>query len=194
MTVALLSGATSGALHAVTGPDHLLSLGPAVLRAPQRARRIGLLWGAGHALGTLLLALPLLLLAELVELSFLANAGDRLAGVALLATAAWSWRGARAPTSTDDGAARSPLWVGLVHGLTGASALLLVLPSAIGGGALRAAAYLVAFAIGSMLAMAALTQAIGRVGGALEPRWVQVAQRTLLLGAVLLGSAWLLGG
>jgi nickel/cobalt transporter (NicO) family protein len=194
MTVALLSGATSGALHAVTGPDHLLSLGPAVLRAPQRARRIGLLWGAGHALGTLLLALPLLLLAELVELSFLANAGNRLAGVALLVTAAWSWRGARAPTSTDDGAARSPLWVGLVHGLTGASALLLVLPSAIGGGALRAAAYLVAFAIGSMLAMAALTQAIGRVGGALEPRWVQVAQRTLLLGAVLLGSAWLLGG
>jgi nickel/cobalt transporter (NicO) family protein len=194
MTVALLSGATSGALHAVTGPDHLLSLGPAVLRAPQRARRIGLLWGAGHALGTLLLALPLLLLAELVELSFLANAGNRLAGVALLVTAAWSWRGARAPTSTDDGAARSPLWVGLVHGLTGASALLLVLPSAIGGGAFRAATYLVAFAIGSMLAMAALTQAIGRVGGALEPRWVRAAQRTLLLGAVLLGSVWLLGG
>lgn len=206
MTVALLSGAASGASHAVTGPDHLLSLGPAVLRAPRRASRIGLSWGAGHALGTLLLALPLLLLAELVELSFLSKVGDRLAGFALLVTAAWSWRSARAREHADSStvanaganvaasATQSPLWVGLVHGLTGASALLLVLPSAFGGGTLRAAVYLVAFAIGSMLAMAALTHALGRVGGALEPRWVQVAQRALSLGALLLGGVWLIGG
>lgn len=194
MTVALLSGATSGALHAVTGPDHLLSLGPAVLRAPRQASRIGLLWGAGHALGTLLLALPLLLVAHLVHLSFLASGGNRLAGAALLLTAAWSWRSARAQVRDDAPDGRSPLWVGLVHGLTGASALLLVLPSALGGSSLRAALYLVAFALGSMLAMAVLTHALGRLGGLLQPQLVARAQRALLLGAALLGSWWLLAG
>lgn len=194
MTVAILSGATSGALHAVTGPDHLLSLGPAVLRTPRAASRIGLLWGAGHALGTLLLALPLLVLAHLVELSFLASAGDRIAGAALLATAAWSWHSAQSHTAAGGGETRSPLWVGLVHGLTGASALLLVLPSALGGSTLRAAVYLVAFALGSMLAMGALTHAIGRLGGVLQPRLVAQAQRVLLAGAAALGSYWLIAG
>jgi nickel/cobalt transporter (NicO) family protein len=194
MTVAILSGATSGALHAVTGPDHLLSLGPAVLRAPRAASRIGLLWGAGHAMGTLLLALPLLALAQLVQLSLLASAGNRVAGAALLATAAWSWRSARTRVSPTDAETRSPLWVGLLHGVTGASALLLVLPSALGGGALRSVIYLVAFALGSMFAMAALTHTLGRLGGLLEPRVVAKAQRALLVAAALLGSFWLLFG
>lgn len=194
MTVAILSGATSGALHAVTGPDHLLSLGPAVLRAPRAASRIGFLWGAGHALGTLALALPLLVLAQWVKLSLLASAGNRLAGAALLVTALWSWRSAKAPVLATEAKARSPLWVGLLHGITGASALLLVLPSALAGSAPRAVVYLVAFAVGSTLAMAALTHALGKVGGRLEPRVVARSQRALLLGAALLGSLWLACG
>ncbi|MDF3070070.1 MAG: hypothetical protein K0R38_5671 [Polyangiaceae bacterium] len=194
MTVAILSGATSGALHAVTGPDHLLSLGPAVLRAPSVARRIGLLWGAGHALGTLLLALPLLVLTQVVHLSFLASAGNRVAGAALVATAAWSWRSSRTRASSGEPDSRSPLWVGLLHGLTGASALLLVLPGALGGSTLRAVVYLIAFAVGSMLAMGALTQALGRVGGHLEPRLVAKVQRALLIGALLIGTSWLVVG
>lgn len=194
MTVAILSGATSGALHAVTGPDHLLSLGPAVLRAPRAASRIGLLWGAGHALGTLLLALPLLVLAQLVQLSFLASAGNRVAGAALLVTAAWSWHASRARAEASTVDARSPLWVGLIHGVTGASALLLVLPSALGGSTLRAVVYLLAFALGSTLAMGALTHALGKVGGLLKPQVVSTAQRVLLVGAALLGSSWLLAG
>ncbi len=194
MTVAILSGATSGALHAVTGPDHLLSLGPAVLRAPRAASRIGLLWGAGHALGTLLLALPLLVLAHWVQLSFLASAGDRIAGAALLVTAAWSWRSAQSRAAGEGADTRSPLWVGLIHGLTGASALLLVLPSALSGSTVRAASYLIAFALGSMLAMGALTHTLGRVGGHLEPKLVGKLQRVLLGGAAALGSFWLLHG
>lgn len=194
MTVAILSGATSGALHAVTGPDHLLSLGPAVLRAPRAASRIGLLWGAGHALGTLLLALPLLVLAHLVELSFLASVGDRLAGAALLVTAAWSWRAAKARAFAGAADTRSPVWVGLLHGVTGASALLLLLPSALSGSTLRAVTYLVAFALGSTVAMGALTHALGRVGGLLPPRAVAKAQRALLGGAAALGSFWLFFG
>jgi hypothetical protein len=45
VTTALLYGASSGALHAVTGPDHLLALGPVVLKRPNRSFAVGLSWG-----------------------------------------------------------------------------------------------------------------------------------------------------
>ena len=192
MTIAILSGASSGALHAVTAPDHLLSLGSAALRAPSTAGRIGLVWGAGHALGTLLLSLPLLALAQLAHISWFATVGDRLAGLALIAMAAWSWRSLRNEAGQAQGEARSPFWVGLVHGVTGAGALLLVLPTALSGNAWRALLYLVAFAIGSTLAMALLTRAIGHVGHLLNQKRLRTLQQTLLWGAVTLGSSWLL--
>jgi nickel/cobalt transporter (NicO) family protein len=191
MTVAMLSGATAGALHAVTGPDHLLSLGPAALRAPASAGRIGLFWGAGHALGTLLLSLPLLTLAHMVHASWFAAVGDRLAGLALIAVAAWSWHSVR-DAGHSQGEARNPFWVGLVHGVTGAGALLLVLPTALSGEAWRALLYLAAFAIGSTVAMALLTHVIGRVGHLLDQKRLRTLQQTLLFGAVALGSSWLL--
>jgi nickel/cobalt transporter (NicO) family protein len=192
MTIAILSGASSGALHAVTGPDHLLSLGPAALRAPTVAGRIGLFWGAGHALGTLLLSLPLLALAQLAHVSWFASVGDRLAGFALIAMAAWSWRNLRSNARQAQRDTRSPFWVGLMHGVTGAGALLLVLPTALSGDVGRALPYLAAFAIGSTLAMALLTRAVGRVGHLLDQKRLRTLQQTLIYGAFALGSSWLL--
>lgn len=194
MTIALLSGASSGALHAVTGPDHLLSLGPVALRSPHTAGRVGLNWGIGHALGTLLLSLPLLVLAQLTQIAALAAYSNRLAGLALLATAAWSWRaGRRKTTSPGVTEARSPLWVGLVHGVTGAGALVLLLPNVLSGSLSRSLVYLLAFAVGSTLVMALLTLLIGRFGAKLSATAVERIQRVLLSGAVLLGVAWLAG-
>lgn len=200
MTVAILSGASSGAIHAVTGPDHLLSLGPAALSAPRAAGRLGLVWGAGHALGTLLLSLPLLLLAQLVHLSSLAAISTRLAGLALLASAAWSWHSSRGPrasaagTLATAGARSSTFWIGLVHGVTGAGSLLMLLPNALGPSLLRSALYLSAFAAGSTLAMAILTRTIGQLGHALKANTLRRVQHALLLGAAVLGSVWLIVG
>ena len=122
MTGAMLFGASSGALHAVTGPDHVLSLGPLVLEGRGSPWRIGLRWGLGHAIGTLLLALPVLWLTQAVHLPWLAAVGDKLAGLALMGTAAWSFYQARGHAAA--GGQRfggSALLVGLVHGLTGAA-------------------------------------------------------------------------
>jgi nickel/cobalt transporter (NicO) family protein len=197
MSVALLSGASSGALHAITGPDHLLSLGPAALRSPGTARRIGLQWGIGHALGTSLLSLPLLFVVQGAHVTALvaalAASSNRLAGLALLATAAWSWRSAKRRFAAAAVETRHPLWVGLVHGVTGAGALLLVLPNLLSGDIVRCLAYLLAFAVGSTLMMMLFTQAIARFGAALAATTVARLQRGLLCGAAALGSAWLLG-
>jgi hypothetical protein len=71
MTSTVLFGASSGALHAVTGPDHVLSLGPIVLGSRRSPWRVGLCWGLGHAVGTLLLSLPFLWLSHAVQLPLL---------------------------------------------------------------------------------------------------------------------------
>jgi len=49
-----------------------------------------------------------------------------------------------------------------------------------------------AFAVGSTLAMALLTRAIGRVGHLIDPKRLRALQQALLCGAVALGSSWLL--
>jgi nickel/cobalt exporter len=194
MTATILYGASSGVLHAVTGPDHVLSLGSVALRHPRGSARIGLQWGVGHGLGTLLLAVPLVLLSGLVQtslISALAAWGERIAGLALLAAAAfsfWSLRHTAAAAAVD---ARSPLWVGVVHGITGASSLLMLMPVLLSGALQLTLIYLAAFSIGSTLAMVALTATIAKLGTRLSSRVIGVSQRVIALAAAGLGLYWL---
>lgn len=194
MTGAMLFGASSGALHAVTGPDHVLSLGPMVLEGRRSPWRIGLRWGLGHAIGTLLLALPVLWLTQVAHLPWLASVGDKLAGLALMATAGWSFYQARGQASAP-GTLRfggSALLVGLVHGLTGAASLMLVVPMLASGSGLSSAAFLFAFALGSTLGMAALTALLARLGSRLAPQVVRRSRLLLCAASAALGLFWLL--
>jgi hypothetical protein len=194
MALAALIGVSSGAVHAVTGPDHVLSLGPAALRRKRAPWNLGLTWGAGHALGTLLLALPILLLARAAHLAQVAAMSDRIAGAALLGMAAWSARNLRVGTAIECAeSSRSPLLVGFIHGITGAAALVVMLPMLASGSLPVTFAYLGGFALGSTLAMGALTSALALLGGHLRDRVIGIAQRTLLVGAAVLGLVWLAG-
>ena len=191
MTVAILYGAGSGALHAVTGPDHVLSLGPVALQRPERSFRIGVAWGVGHALGTLLLALPVLLLARYAQLPALAAWGDRLAGVALLVAAAFAWR-SRAQAGDPARDAARPMLVGLIHGVSGAGSLLLVLPVLVSGSLPNTLLFLLAFALGSTLAMALLTTLIAKLGARLSQPVLARARSAMSIFAALLGVYWIL--
>lgn len=137
---------------------------------------MGVLWGAGHALGTLFLSIPVLVLTRFVTLPSLAALGERAAGLALLATALWSFWRTRSVAQRGAADGRAPALVGLVHGVTGAGSLLLVLPVVVSGDAWRATWFLLAFALGSTFAMAGLTTVIGRAGERLEARVVRVVQ------------------
>jgi nickel/cobalt exporter len=191
MALSLIYGASSGALHALTGPDHVLSLGPVALRHPRASFRIGLYWGIGHALGTLLLGLPALFLSNAFDLATLAAHGTRLAGLALMLTAALSLHSlSRARSAASSVERKSPLFVGLVHGVTGAASLLLVLPMVALGSAAHTLSFLVAFGVGSALAMAGLTFAIARLGQRLPARAVGHAQRGLGAAGFVLGAVF----
>lgn len=192
-------------MHAVTGPDHVLSLGPLVLETQRSPWRIGLSWGVGHALGTLLLALPVVWLTHAAHLPWLAAVGDRLAGLALVVTAAWSFYQARAhvlgvvSASADARAmprrlGRNALLVGVVHGLTGAASLMLVVPMLASGSRLSSVAFLLAFALGSTLGMALLTSLLARLGSRLEPSVLGRSRALLCAASGALGAFWLLSG
>lgn len=189
MAAIAITGLSTGALHALSGPDHVLSLAPLSLNRPPRAWRIGLTWGVGHALGTLLVALPLLWL--LGSIASIAHWADRAAGLALIATGVAGLRRVRvaaADRAQPTPSTRALLGVGFVHGVTGAAALLLLLPGAASGAALTTALYLAAFGLGSALAMAALTAALARTG-AMVARfrvWAPAA-------SIVLGGCWLCG-
>lgn len=196
MTASLIIlGAGTGALHAVAAPDHLLSLGPAALQDPKGSLRVGGLWGIGHGFGTLVLGLPLVLMASTVELPWLSDLTARIAGLVLLLTAWWSWRALRRPVEAEQPAAKGgPFWVGLLHGITGASALVLMLPMVTSGHQLPALSFLLAFAVGSALGMAGLTHVIGRAAGHLKGTVMLRAQQVMITAAALLGGTWLLNG
>lgn len=156
---------------------------------------MGGLWGIGHGFGTLVLGLPLVLMASTVELPWLSDLTARLAGLVLLLTAWWSWRALRRPVEVDQSAAKGgPFWVGLLHGITGASALVLMLPMVTSGHQLSALSFLFAFAVGSALGMAGLTHAIGRAAGHLKGTVMLRAQQVMITAAALLGGTWLLNG
>jgi hypothetical protein len=200
MTMAAIAGLGWGALHAVTGPDHVLSLAPSCAGRARGAWRVGLLWGAGHAAGTLTWAGLILLAGELGAAAALSTYGGTLsrvgAGLALVATGILGWRRTRR-LAAEVGPARegalATLLVGAVHGLTGAAAVLLLLPALAGGSDADAqAGWLGGFAVGSTLAMAVLTAALGLGAVALSRPLLRRAVAAASAGSVALGAAWML--
>jgi hypothetical protein len=166
-----------------------------VLGSRRSPWRIGLSWGVGHAAGTLLLALPFLWLSHAVHLPLLAAFGERLAGLALLSTAAWSFYQARSHATAVTAAPalrRNALLVGFIHGLTGAASLMMVVPMLASGSRLGSVAFLFAFAAGSTLGMAALTAVLARVGSKLDPRVAARSRALLCAASAALGLFWLL--
>jgi nickel/cobalt transporter (NicO) family protein len=168
----VVSGLASGALHAVSAPDHVVGLAPLALERRTGAWHVGLLWGAGHALGSAAIGVVLVAALSAANLSVAEAWGERAAGIALAAlglaglvrrTHAHAHAGAAAG-ETRPGAV---MLVGLVHGGTGAAGLLLLLPGALAGSGAERIGYLAGFAAGSTVAMAGLTAALAALSRAM---------------------------
>lgn len=194
MVLAAMAGLGSGALHALSGPDHLLSLAPLSMGRRKGAWRVGLLWGVGHGLGTLMAAAVLLVALSAVHLEGVERWGDRVAAAALLGMGAWGLK-RRALQAGDAKATRGVLTVGFVHGVTGAAALLLLLPAAVSGTPAERVLYLGGFSVGSTLAMAGLTAGLAAVSCArkVSASWGLGVSRLASALSVVVGGAWMAG-
>ncbi|MFA4927186.1 MAG: hypothetical protein WC558_01630 [Patulibacter sp.] len=160
LLVALLLG-----LRHATDPDHLAAVAPLATEDPADRRRaigLGAAWGSGHAATMLVIGIPLLWFrAEVPETlgTWLERAvGVMIVLVATVALLRWvrSMRSSRAVERGPVRTARTAFVVGVVHGLAGTGAVVLLVLSLLPSRGEALAALLV-FAPASIASMALVT-------------------------------------
>ncbi len=190
MLIAALAGIGAGAAHALAGPDHVLSLAPLAV-GRRDAWRVGLRWGLGHGAGTLCWAVALLASISATRLQGMDRWAEAAAGLALVAMGIVGLR--RRQAHEPGPAPRGIFVVGLVHGASGGSALLLLLPAVVAGSGIHTANYLAGFVAGSTVAMTALTASLARLSmaGGRSARVMARAGRMASLASLALGAFWI---
>jgi ABC-type nickel/cobalt efflux system permease component RcnA len=205
LLVALGIAFVLGLRHA-SDPDHLVAVTSLVAADggdTRRAARLGAWWGAGHAICLVLVGLPMIAFKSELP-AWLELAAERAVGVVILLLAArviakWVRGDYRAGSHRHvedrhrhlrrgEGAnhghvhVRSPrqaLAIGLLHGLAGTGAVVLLLVAALPG-RLEAALALAVFAPMSILSMAAFTTAFAWI---LTRRILEPVYRAVLIPA-----------
>jgi hypothetical protein len=223
--LAVLTGLFTGFVHVLSGPDHLAAVAPLAVRGHRRPWLAGTRWGLGHSAGVALVGGLLLALRGVLPVERISAVSERLVGVLLLALGGWAVRQAlRVQVHTHhhehDGAAHAHVHfhspghahgpaeaphahghaafgIGTLHGLAGSSHFLAVLPALALPSWGASAGYLAGFAVGTVLAMAAFSAVLGRLG-----RWLALDHLRLYRGLMYacaaaafgVGGWWLAAG
>jgi sulfite exporter TauE/SafE len=204
-----------GAAHSFA-PDHLAAIGVFVSRRPdwRRAVTIGAGWGVGHSLVIALVGGMLVLTGWRFPAHF-APMMERLVGATLIVigvfalaramrvhahfhehdgAAHWHLHSHRS-TAAHDHSHRAALGIGILHGLAGTGALVIALPFAVAESVPLALAYLVAFGLGTTLAMAAFGGIAGwavRRAGSRSTSVLRATASFAALASVVVGVWWTL--
>ena len=221
--ISILSGLVAGLIHVFSGPDHLAAVAPLSVRGRSRAWLTGLRWGFGHASGVILVGLLSLLLRGVLPVDLLSSWSERFVGVVLIGIGLWGLRQAftrhvhthehehdgrthwhlhvhRAHAAHPRAEARphahthAAFAVGTLHGLAGSSHFLGVLPALAFPTNGQAVAYLAAYGVGTVVAMASFASLVGLVAERFAFSGTK-AYRALMSGcsgtAVVVGAYWL---
>lgn len=188
-TFPFLLALTVGFSHAFEA-DHLLAVSNIVTKrqSPGLAIRDGLFWGLGHT-STILIIGFLLVLVQVQFPEHTFSRFEALVGLMLMLLGLWRlfklWRG-RTPDHRHlpDGSHHLAYGVGLVHGLAGSGALVLLVMSQIKShwGAL---AYLLIFGLGSALGMLVASGLFSLPFSRKMAKFNQLQQLLTLLSCVL---------
>jgi hypothetical protein len=194
IALAFGAGLAAGAVHVVSGPDHLAAVAPWALEGPaQRGAGAGLRWALGHAAGVAVAALVALFARELIAPAVLASWSERAVGVSLVVLGAMGL--ARAALRRErPGSPRTVGALGLVHGLAGSGHVLGVLGASVFAERAEAVAYLAGLLAGSTLAMVVFGLGLGAAGARARDR-DRGAARALSAcssgAALAVGAFWL---
>ncbi len=217
LTLLVLTALALGALHAF-GPDHLAAVSVFVARRPswRRALGLGARWGFGHSLVIVVLG-GLLAFSGLHLPDRFATTAERVVGVTLVAlgfvalwrayrlhghwhehgdTRHWHVHSHRHDESHEHGHA-ALLGIGMLHGLAGTGALVVMLPLTVGGSPSRSLVFLTSFGLGTVLAMALFGAASGWLLAAASRASREVHRAAVALAGVAsiaVGLWWLVAG
>ncbi len=183
MLISILTGIAAGAVHVVSGVDHLVAMAPMALHKPRLAFRNGLTWGLGHSAGVLLLSIGAILIKDLIHIERVSSLAEFSVGIALLVVGFLAIKTSfglnihKHSHNHSDGHSHDHLHLhfrgsqkhsrhhhaitglGFLHGLAGASHLVAVVP-ALALPPLAAVTYLFAYLVSSIATMGAFLMAI----------------------------------
>jgi ABC-type nickel/cobalt efflux system permease component RcnA len=217
----VFAGLAAGAIHALSGPDHLAAVAPLTITNRHHAIRIGLLWGLGHAAGIAVIGAIVFLLRGFLDLEALSAWSERAVGVMLIAVGVWGLRKASTKWfhthKHEHGSethvhihfhhkghdeersahkhSHASLGMGLLHGVAGTSHLFGVLPALALPSTTAAVTYLCGYGLGNLLAMGGFAWLMGTASGRMSQwgtRPFQVALGTCSAISIVIGIFWLM--
>jgi high-affinity nickel-transport protein len=188
---ATAAGFVVGFRHAFE-PDHLAAVTTLATRESGwwRGMRLGVVWGIGHTVSIALVAVVLVVLGIGIPERFFAAAEMGVAAL-LVALGVWTlWHERRRQEAATEAAptrvrtASGALSFGVVHGLAGSGAVIVLLVAASNDRAVQAG-YLAAFGIGTVLGMSLASLLAGAATGFASAR-NRTAAQAIRIGAALL--------
>ena len=200
MTAAIL-GILAGLVHVVAGPDHLAAVSPLTVDRRRKAWWLGIHWGLGHTVGVAVIGILALMFRQTMAVEQIAAGAEWLVGVSLVAIGLWGFHMATVATTTQKNHIPNRrvsviLGVGVLHGLGGGSHLLSVLPGLAFPHPSQVITYILAYGIGTILAMTCFSMALSQLAAWVRTCGHPEADRQLLAGASLVtlvvGGFWLI--
>lgn len=221
MWIILLSGFLAGSIHILTGADHLAAIAPLAIKQHRQSWLLGAHWGMGHASGVGVAFVIVLLLRGIFNVGAFSSWGDRIVGVTLIGIGVWGIRAALKekihshshehdgfnhehihfhahPVDHEHSAEHvhkhAAFGVGILHGMSGTSHYVGMLPALALPSQSSAIAYVGAFGGGTVCAMAVFALVLGLIASKFALGQAAVYRR-LLLGCcsltIAVGVIWL---
>ena len=214
MLISVLTGFASGAVHVVSGADHMVAMAPSAIRKPRLALVDGLAWGVGHSAGVLILSIFGILAKDLINIELMSSYAEFLVGISLLIVGSLAIRtslrvnihmhqhmhGEETPHKhfhfhsfgnklhrTHTHAATG---LGVLHGFAGASHLVAVIP-ALALPLLGALAYLISYLLGSIFAMGCVVLGISFAASRANKMFYPLLMRSIGALSIAIGIFWI---
>ncbi len=214
MLISILTGFAAGAVHVVSGADHMVAMAPSSVRKPRLALINGLAWGIGHSAGVLILSILGILAKDLINIELMSSYAELLVAISLLIVGGVAIRtsfkanihmhqhmhGEEAThkhfhfhslgNKLHRSHTHAATGLGVLHGFAGASHLVAVIP-ALALPLFGALAYLFAYLIGSIFAMGCVVLGISFATSKANKMFYPFLMRSIGALSIVTGIFWL---
>ena len=214
MLDSVVTGFGLGALHVISGPDHMVAMAPSAIAKPRIALKEGFAWGIGHSAGVLILSLVAILAKDFIDIEKTSDFAETLVGITLVIIGGFAIRTSlrvdihmhkhehengiphkhfhfhsfgNKYLSSHTHAATG---IGVLHGFAGTNHLLAVIPAfalSLSG----ALVYLFSYLIGSVFAMGCVVLGISFAANKANKKFYPFLMRTIGGLSIVLGIYWL---
>ena len=189
----ILTGLSAGALHVVSGPDHLAVVAPLVAKKPSEGLQLGFVWGLGHGLGVLFLGILGLVIKEWVEIEAWSTMAEILVGWLLIVVGLWTiWNNRSLDIATHSHHHNTEngvvFGVGLFHGMAGTGHLFAVLPSLLLSQT-EALVYLTMYFVSAIVAMMGFGWMLSKVLSVVGS--LRIWTMITAIASILVGCYWI---